>query len=540
MNKKENVWKQVDLKALVPGSILMIAVFAIGALFPKEFETYLNGALAWIMDHFKWMYVLCVIAVVAFFLWILFSKYGNIRFGGKDARPSIKTGTWCTLTLTGTIAVGICFFGVTGPVNLFMNPPEFLGVEAGAPEAVIPTLEYCYLHYGLPPYFLITAAAMVLGLVYYNGKQKYKVGSTLYPLFGDKVNGLLGYVIDMITVITLVDCGTNMGLAVIQLNAGIGTVAGMSETPSFEPYIILAYTVATVIFATSGVHKLMGKLSNLNAACYVCIILFVLICSPANRLLGLLFSSVGKFVVDFIPMITFADPVYNTDWQNNWTMYYYSWNILPGILSAFFYSSIAYGRTLRQFIVVNCIVPCGVIFTWYVLFGGNAMLSILDGGNIYEQMQQFGDGIATFAFLDTLPLGSLMKWFFIIVAMMTFITFSDGIAYSFPMMFMKKTEVDASHTKTPKLLTGGLGILMGVMTFVLLYVGGYNALNAAITVAAFPCVILTLFIIGAGVKVLIQRKKYDIEFLEELEEEEKREALIEQHQEEKEIEKTGR
>ena len=41
MNKKENVWKQVDLKALVPGSILMIAVFAIGALFPKEFETYM-------------------------------------------------------------------------------------------------------------------------------------------------------------------------------------------------------------------------------------------------------------------------------------------------------------------------------------------------------------------------------------------------------------------------------------------------------------------------------------------------------------------
>lgn len=48
-----------------------------------------------------------------------------------------------------------------------MNPPEFLGVEVGTQEALIPTLEYCYLHYALPPYFLITAAAMVLGLVYY-------------------------------------------------------------------------------------------------------------------------------------------------------------------------------------------------------------------------------------------------------------------------------------------------------------------------------------------------------------------------------------
>ena len=97
--------------------------------------------------------------------------------------------------------------------------------------------------------------------------------------------------------------------------------------------------------------------------------------------------------------------------------------------------------------------------------------------------------------------------------------------------------MDASHTKTPKLLTGGLGVLMGVMTFVLLYVGGYDALNAAITVAAFPCVILTLFIIGAGVKILVQRKKYDITFLEEVEEEEEREALIEELEAEKKAEK---
>ena len=103
MNKKESIWSKIDLKALVPGSILLIVVFAIGAIFPKPFESALNNALAWIMDHFKWMYVLCVIAIVGFFLFILFSKYGNIRFGGKNAKPSIKTGTWCTLTLTGTI-----------------------------------------------------------------------------------------------------------------------------------------------------------------------------------------------------------------------------------------------------------------------------------------------------------------------------------------------------------------------------------------------------------------------------------------------------
>ena len=413
---------------------------------------------------------------------------------------------------------------------MFMNPPEFLGVEAGSAEAIIPTLEYCFLHYGLPPYFLIVLAALAVGLVYYNGKRSLKGSSALYPLIGEKTEGLAGHIINIIMVMSLVVCGTNMGLAVIQLNSGIGTVAGMSETPSFEPYIIIFYTVLTVIFATSGVHKLMGKLSNINAACYAFILIFVLIVSPvgANRLLGTLFTSLGEFITDFIPMITFADPVTNSTWQNSQTMYYYSWNIVPGLMSAFFYASIAYGRTLRQFVLVNCVMPCGVVFLWYVLFGGTAMFGLLDGSDLWAQMQQFGDGIATFAFLDTLPLGTIMKWFFLIVAVMTFITFSDSIAYSFPMMFMKRTEIDASKTNTPKILNAAVGLFMGALTFILLYVGGYDALNAMITVFALPAVIVTILMTIAAFRMLLNRKKYDATYIEELEEEQEREQVIEE------------
>lgn len=534
MNGKQNGSKQsimslIDKKVFFPGVIALLLVIAIGAIFPTQFETFLTNALAWIMSHFKWLYIVCTILVVALCAFLVFSKYGDIRFGGKNARPSISNGTWFTLTLTGTIAVGICFYGVSGPVNMFMNPPEFLNVEAGTAEAIIPTLEYCFLHYGLPPYFLIVLAALGVGLVYYNGKRSLKGSSALYPLIGEKTEGLAGHIVNIIMVMSLVVCGTNMGLAVIQLNSGIGTVAGMNETPAFEPFIIIFYTVLTVIFATSGVHKLMGKLSNINAACYAFILIFVLLVSPvgANRLLGTLFTSLGEFINDFIPMITFADPITNSTWQNSQTMYYYSWNIVPGLMSAFFYASIAYGRTLRQFVLVNCVMPCGVVFLWYVLFGGTAMFGILDGSDLWAQMQQFGDGIATFAFLDTLPLGTFMKWFFLIVAVMTFITFSDSIAYSFPMMFMKRTEIDASKTNTPKILNAAVALFMGALTFILLYVGGYDALNAMITVFALPAVIVTILMTIAAFRMLLNRKKYDATYIEELKEEQQREEAIE-------------
>lgn len=517
VNQKQNLRSQVDMRILIPGILCLLLVVVLGAAIPDQFDGALMGTLAWIMAHFKWVYVLCVLLVTALCAVVLFTKVGNIRLGGRNAKPSIKSGTWFTLSITGTIAVGICFYGVSGPVNMFMNPPAFLGVEGGTAEAVIPTLKYSFLHYGLPPFFLICCVAMMISLVYYNGNQSLKISSTLYPLMGDKCNGIVGTVINVFVIICMLNCGTNMGLAVIQLNAGIGTVTNMSQTPAFEPYIVVFYTVATIIFACSGVHKLMGKLSNINAACYFLIMAFVLLFGPvgANRLLTLGFEAMGKFIMDFIPMISFGDAVQQTGWQNNNTMFYYSWNLVPGLMQALFYVSIAYGRTLRQFVLVNCILPAGVTGAWYVIFGGTSMLKILEGSNLYELMLQYGDGIATFAFLDMLPGGPILKWFFILLAMITFITFADSIAYSIPMLFMKKTELDASKTKVPKIINAVTAVSMGMLTFVLLYVGGYNALNSVIVVAGFPAAIITIFVTISAIKMLLNRKKYDKTYVEE-------------------------
>lgn len=518
MNKKESIWAQMNTKVLIPGVVIMLVFVVAGILAPGTSYQMLHHSVLWIMDHFKWFFIMLVILISLLFAAICFTKWGDIRLGGKDAKPSLKTSTWFTLSLTGTIAVGICFYGVSGPVNMLMNPPEFMGVEAGTKEAIIPVLKYCYLHYAFPPFFIIVAFALMASLMLYNGKRTMRSSDALHPLLGKKSEGPLGTVIDVVTVLSLMVCGTNMGLAVIQLNAGIGTVAGMSWTPSFEPFIILGYTLLTIVLATSGVHKLMGKLSNFNAACYFVILLFILLFGAAggNRLLGTFFTSLGEFVRDYIPMISFADPIYETGWQTNMTIYYYSWNIVPAFLSGLFYITLAYGRTLREFIVVNCIGPGVVTCLWYVVFGGSAMFSVVNGGDLYDQMQRFGDGIATFAFLESLPGGAILKWLFIILAILTFLTFSDSIAFSFPMLFMKELETDSSKTKVPKFMNVAVALFMGALTFVLLYIGGYDALNEMIVFLGFPLGIVMFLIVLSTVKMLTNREKYDLTYQEEL------------------------
>jgi Choline-glycine betaine transporter len=260
----------------------------------------------------------------------------------------------------------------------------------------------------------------------------------------------------------------------------------------------------------------MGALSNVNALLYVLVILFVLIFGGVNRLLGLYFTSVSDFILNYVPLVGFSDPILQTGWQENNSMFFYSWNAMPGLLAAFFYASVSYGRKLKEFVLVNCLVPTVFMTFWYVFVGGTAIFGVMEGSGLDTAIAEHGSGIATFAFLDTLPLGTLTKWFFIIMAMITFVTWADAICYSFPLMFMKHTEKDASNTKTPKILVAGTAVFMGLLTITLVYVGGYDAMETSILCWGLPSSLLIVLLVISCIKFLLQRKRYDLTYLDEL------------------------
>lgn len=515
---KQSLFSLINMKIFVPGVVCLLIFICAGVFFPTQFYNILDSIQSVFMANFKWVYILCAIMTSGVLIYLLFGKAGKIRFGGKNAKPSISTLAWVTISLTGSIAIGICFFGVAGPVTNFMNPPEFLGVTGGSPEAVVPAIGLCFLHYCVPPYFIVTFAGFAIGLLAYNGKRAFRASSTMYPLLGNRCDGVFGTVVDVIMVLSLVICGTNMGLSVIQLNAGLGNLLNIDQ-PSFELIIMIIYVVATIYFACSGLHAAMGKLSNVNAALYCLVIAFVLLVGPTNRLILLGFESVTDFIQNFIPTVGFGDAVLQTGWQDGNTMYYYSWNAMPGLLAAFFYATMSYGRTLKEFVIVHCLVPSAFLVLWYVFIGGTAIFGVMDGSNLVEVIAEKGSGIATFAFLDTLPLGAITKWIFIIMAIMTFVTWSDAIAVSFPQMFLKETAEDKSETKTPKSLIIGTSIFMGLLVFALLYAGGYDAMELSITCWGLPSSILLILMAIAVIKFLAQRKKYDLTYQEELREE---------------------
>ena len=516
--QRNSVWSMINHKVFIIGIGILLLFVGIGIIFPTALNDGMNAFNLWAMKHFKWVYVLCAVITSVFGLWVMFSKVGNIRLGGKDAKPSVKTLPWITISLTGSIAIGICFFGVAGPVQTFLNPPAFLGIEGGTAEAVVPALQYSFLHYGIPAYFIVTMAGFAIAISAYTGRRAFRASSALYPLIGKACDGPIGTIVDAFMVMSLVIVGTNMGLSVIQLNAGLNSLIGGANGVNMELVIIAVYLVMTIYFACSGVHGAMGALSNVNALMYVAVILFVLFYGGANRLLGLYSTTVSNFIMQYIPLVGFADPIQQTGWQEANSMFFYSWNAMPGLLAAFFYASVSYGRKLKEFVLVNIMVPTVFMTFWYVFVGGTAIFGVMEGSGLAEVIATEGSGIATFAFLDTLPLGAITKWVFVVMAILTFVTWSDAICYSFPLMFLKNVSRDAADNKTPKILVVGTALFMAVLTLTLLYVGGYDAMETSILCWGLPSSALIVLFAISSFKFLLNRKKYDVTYQEELEE----------------------
>ncbi|MEG0379775.1 MAG: BCCT family transporter, partial [Eubacterium sp.] len=73
-------------------------------------------------------------------------------------------------------------------------------------------------------------------------------------------------------------------------------------------------------------------------------------------------------------------------------------------LIGLFLVKLAYGRTIREFVVVNLIAPVIFSFTWFGVFGGGSIiLEKFFGTNIGALINEIGSDMALYAFFNHLP-----------------------------------------------------------------------------------------------------------------------------------------
>ena len=71
--------------------------------------------------YFGWFYVASLIVFGSFAVFLIFSRFGDIKLGKPDVPPKYSFMTWFSMLFSAGIGVGLYFYGVAEPISHFTS-----------------------------------------------------------------------------------------------------------------------------------------------------------------------------------------------------------------------------------------------------------------------------------------------------------------------------------------------------------------------------------------------------------------------------------
>ena len=464
------------------------ALFVVLAIpFDQAVASSFGQLTGWVARNLGWFYILAVSSLLIFLLGLAVSRYGSIRLGADDSRPDYSNLTWFTMLFAAGIGTILMFWGVAEPVSHFANPP-FDGVKGGTEQAATDAMTIALYHFGLHTWTIFAMPGLAIGYFSYRHSLPMRISSLFYPILGERTFGPWGWAVDVIAVLgTLFGVATSLGLGTLQLNSGLNYLFGV---PSAGWVQVLLITVIASIAATSvalGLDKGVRRLSQLNILLAIVLLLFVFMVGPTVFIAEGMVQSVGDYF-DALPWLAFWTETFReSDWQRNWTLFYWAWTISWAPYVGIFIARISRGRTIREFVAGVLFAPTAFTLVWFGIFGLSAINVEMNGLVALADQVQRDPSVAIFAFLDAFPLAEAASALSVVIIVIFFTTSSDSASLVIDMLTRRDDQ--------PSLIRQRIfwAAAQGVIAATLLLAGGLDALQNVITSLGLPFCILLLF-----------------------------------------------
>lgn len=467
-----------------PASILLAIFIGITLIVGDPMEKVFTDTQNWISDNFGWFLVLIVNFYLFFTIYFAFSKFGKIRLGGKDAVPEFSRKSWFAMLFSAGMGIGILFWSVAEPIFHFTEPP--LG-EADTIAAAQEAMKTTFLHWGLHAWAIYTLVGLALAFFSFNKDMPLAFRSIFYPLLGEKVYKWPGDVIDVLAVLaTLFGLATSLGLGVKQVSAGFNHLFSSPDTLSTQVWLIIGITGAATLSVVSGLDRGVKKLSELNINLGAILLVFILIAGPTIFILDSYTQNLGNYVNDFFQISFWTESYQQSTWQNQWTIFYWSWWISWSPFVGMFIARISKGRTIKEYVLSVLIVPTLLTFLWITAFGGSAIfMELQDIAHISGDIKQ---NVATsiYQLFENLPLSLIINIIAVVLVISFFVTSSDSGS------LVVDAFTSGGKLKSPVGQRIFWATMEGAIAAILLVGGGLKALQTAAITTGLPFAIILI------------------------------------------------
>lgn len=505
MVSKKNSWHKAVLLPVFLPAIFVISLLIIGTLSaPDKAGALFEATLAAITQHFGWFYMLAVALFLMFIVGVGVSRWGRIKLGPDHGQPEYSFISWFAMLFSAGYGIALLFFGVSEPILHYAEPPM------GAAETVSSAkqaMQIAYFHWGFHIWAIYGLVGLVLAYFSFRHGLPLSMRSTLYPLIGDKINGPIGHTIDTFAILsTMFGIATTLGLSVIQINTGLNYLWEDIPIGTTTQVIAIALiTLGAITSVVAGMDKGIRRLSILNMALVVILIVFVFFAGPTIHILETFLQNTGAYLSGIVERTFNLQAYSRSDWIGNWTLFIFGWTIAWAPFVGLFIAKISRGRTIRQFVFGVLLVPSIFTFFWFAVFGDTALHMIMNEGytTLITEVQD-NQAVALFKLYENLPLGNIISFATVLLIITFFVTSSDSGS------LVIDSLASGGNPEPPVWQRIFWASIEGIVASVLLVAGGLNALQTAAMTSALPfAVIILISAIGMWRALVIEGYQYN-------------------------------
>ncbi|MCD8786096.1 glycine betaine uptake BCCT transporter [Staphylococcus gallinarum] len=463
-------------------AIIVAIVVLIGAILPEQFDTITNNIKLWITEKLGWYYLILTTFIVFFCIFLIFSPIGKLKLGKPNDKPEFNTVSWFAMLFSAGMGIGLVFYGAAEPMADFASPPN---ADPKTTAAYTEALRSTFFHWGFHAWAIYGVVALALAYAQFRKGEAGLISRTLRPLLGNKVEGPIGTIIDVLAVFaTVVGVAVSLGMGALQINGGLNYLFGIPNNVWVQAIIIVVVTILFIMSAWSGLSKGIQYLSNLNISLGAILMIAVLIIGPTVLILNMMTSSTGSLLNSFL-LNTFDTAAQNPqkrEWMSSWTLYYWGWWLSWSPFVGIFIARVSKGRSIREFIAGVLLVPALVSFVWFSVFG---VLGI-ETGKKHPELFKMTAETQLFGVFNYIPLGMVLSIIALVLIASFFITSADSATF---VLGMQTTYGSLEPSNVVKVTWG---IAQSLIAFVLLFAGGgdgakaLNAIQSAAIISALP------------------------------------------------------
>ncbi|MEY4631454.1 MAG: hypothetical protein RIQ81_1574 [Pseudomonadota bacterium] len=493
---------RVRKKVFLPPFLALFTAAAASLCWPVGFKAKMGALNDWLLHTFGSAFLLTGAALLAVTMLAMASPFGRLRIGGPDAKPRMTRWQWFSVNLTTSVAIGILFWGCAEPVFHLWSPAPYDAVIPGSPEAADRALVTMFLHWTFIPYAMYAVPALLFAYTFYNLNKPHCLGSLFAPLVADRHLKAIGAFLNPLCLFALAaGMAASLGTGLLTLSGGLEQVAGLHKSPVTLGFVAIFIVGGFVQSSLRGLNSGIAKLASLSSWTLIALVFFVLMAGPTSYIVKGFLAAFPRFVVEMPQRALAGGHPFSPDrWAFDWTIFYWAVWMAWAPVTAVFLGQIGYGRTVRDFLLMNLVVPALFSAIWMAVFSGAALYFEIHGGAGFAAIiKSSGAEAGSYNLFRQLPFAGMVIPLFIFISYLSFVSGADANTTAMAAISQKGITQDAHEPSGT--LKVAWGILIGLISWGMISLSDMDGIRMLSNLGGLPVLFLEIFCVLAVIKL---------------------------------------